>query len=170
MNKGLIKMYERYEDANCRIFTNYIGTFLFWLFVFFSVLFAAIVGMTRPSEDDMGFLAYIYCMFNLIQMSNWQRVRYVVMEENKPQNFFVKLMYVPINLKMYFVTKTLRKVRYYILYAMLMQLLALVINLIYNGRLVLTWITFVPLISGFISTVVLVMILFLEYRRALKQV
>lgn len=170
MNWELIKRYDGFEDANRKVFGRFEYTFIFWLLGFIGLGLAAVCGMIKPQDGDTAYMSFIYGVSYLVQMSMLQRTNYSIMESNKPQNEFEKLLYVPLDLRSFFITKVLRMVKYYMLYAVVIQVFTLFIHLLANGgRFNLLWGSWIPLIAGVVAVLLNASTLYLSYTKGLKQ-
>lgn len=169
MNRELIRKYERFEDENYKLHDNFISTFIFGVFAFIGgILSLMFAFMGAGDMDDMAFVSYMYIMFTVIQMGSWSKVRYSIVENNKVQNFYEKLLYIPVDLKMYCVAQAYRMFKYYMTYAAVVQLVILLIHVLYNGGFKLMWYTFMPIIAGVIATLACMIVLVVEYKNATK--
>lgn len=171
MNWKLIPVYDRMIEENRKVFTRYEYTFVFWVLAFVSVGLAAMCGILRPEDGDFSYIILVYMMLNLAQMSMWQRTNFTIVEKSRSRTEISKLMFAPVDLRMYFVTKVYRMIKYYMIYACCMQVFTLFIHLASHGwRFEFMYETWMPLIAGVIAVVCNAAMLWIVYRDDMKQV
>ncbi len=167
MNKELLKRYEGYEHENGKFFNDEVVAVLFWILSFLVCGFALCFGLAGK-EDGFGVIGFSFCMFYVVLMSMWQRARFILKEKNVTGNIYEKLMFSPVNLKMYMFSRIWKMSKYYMLYAVVLQLVAIVIHLLYHGGFKLIWETFIPLYGGVVAVIVYSLLELVSYGDCVK--
>ena len=165
-----IKKDIRREENYQSLYKNEYEKMLYWLMFGFAVMLSCICGMCRKGED-LGFASYYtYTILAGIMYAMRFTTAYSITENNKKANVFKKLMYVPVNLKDLVKTKAMLIIKQASRPTIILQAIALFVNLLYNGgKVVFTLQLFWPLITGIIMVAIHIFQVYLNCKKAMEQ-
>lgn len=170
MDKNMIKRYMK-DERELRKKHIDLKLYLFGLFVFFLVLMSCIFAFAEPGSDGATYgILFPYLIMENIAFSSLCDSLYCVTEKNRLQSVFVKMLYVPRNMKHILMAKALIMIKDMGIVVIIMQLITVFIDILYNGGKFVVYVeTFAPLYIGVICMVVQLTALWINYRAAVKE-
>lgn len=175
MNKDKMKLYMRQERELRKKHTDMqMKMIVFGLIMFMLVLMCMVFAFAEPDEGSMVGSIFPYLIMEAIAFKFLCESFYFVDEknksQNKSQNTFVKMRYVPRNMKEIFLAKALVMIKDMGTVVIITQLITVLINIPYNGgRFVVYRETFAPLYLGAICMLSQLMMLCGSYRVAVSE-